>query len=258
VLAFAKTNAAWRITVNEILKRALTEVGVTEPEVAARLGVDVKTVRRWLEGRRPYPRHQSGLAQFLGIDPGTIWRDKVPLPRTSQHETAAEIEASYAHRWAVPRNVWQWLFNQAEEEIGILVYSGLFLAEDVGLLRILAEKARAGVSVRILLGDPDSPHVAKRGADEGVAEAMAAKIRNSIVLYRPLHDVDGVEIRLHETILYASLYRADDDLLVNPHVYGVTASHAPVLHVRHVEDGDMASVYVESFERAWHSARVMV
>jgi transcriptional regulator with XRE-family HTH domain len=256
VLASAKTSTAWRITVNEILKRALTEAGVTEHEVAARLGVDVKTVRRWLEGRRPYPRHQSGLSELLGVDPATIWRNEVPPPRTAQHDRA-EIEASYAHRWAVPRNVWQWLFSQAEEEIGILVYSGLFLAEDVGLLRILAERARAGVPVRILLGDPDSAHVAKRGADEGVDEAMAAKIRNSIVLYRPLHEVDGVEIRLHETILYASLYRADDDLLVNPHAYGVTASHAPVFHVRHVEHGDMASIYAESFERVWRSASAM-
>jgi transcriptional regulator with XRE-family HTH domain len=242
---------------NEILRRAFTEAGVTEHGVAARLGVDVKTVRRWLEGRRPYARHRSGLAQLLGVDPGAIWRAEVPLPRASQHGTTAEIEASYAHRWAVPRNVWQWLFSQAEEEIGILVYSGLFLAEDVGLLRILAERARAGVSVRILLGDPDSPHVAKRGADEGVDEAMAARIRNSMVLYRPLHEVGGVEIRLHETILYASLYRADDDLLVNPHAYGVAASHAPVFHVRHVEHGDMASVYAESFERVWRSARAM-
>ncbi|GAA4620457.1 DUF5919 domain-containing protein [Actinoallomurus vinaceus] len=235
---------------NEILRHAFVEAGVTEQDVAARLGVDTKTVRRWLAGRRPYPRHRSGLADLLGIDQAKIWRTEVPAPLSPQHG-GAEIEASYAHRWAVPRNVWQWLFSQAGREIGILVYSGLFLAEDIGILRILAEKAHAGVPVRILLGDPNSPHVAKRGADEGVDEAMAAKIRNSIVLYQALRDVDGVEIRLHSTVLYASLYRADDDLLVNPHAYGITASHAPVLHIRHVEAGDMASVYIDSFEKVW-------
>lgn len=241
---------------NEILRRAFTEAGVNENEVASRLGVDMKTVRRWLTGRRPYPRHQAALATMLGVDQATIWRNEVPAPQSSPY-SGASLEASYAHRWAVPRDVWRWLFSQAEEEIGVLVYAGLFLAEDVGLLRTLAERARANVSVRILLGDPDSPHVARRGADEGVDGAMAARIRNSMVLYRPLGDVDGVEIRLHDTVLYASLYRADDDLLVNPHVYGVTASHAPVLHVRQVEYGDMASVYVESFERVWESADVL-
>jgi transcriptional regulator with XRE-family HTH domain len=240
--------------VNERLKRALVEAGVTEHDVAARLGVDTKTVRRWLEGRRPYPRHRSALANLLRVDQTTIWRHEAPVPQASQHG-AAELEASYAHRWAVPREVWQWLFSQAKQEIGILVYSGLFLAEDVGLLRILMEKAGSGVSVRILLGDPDSPCVAERGADEGVDEAMAAKIRNSIVLYRPLQETDGVEIRLHGTILYASLYRADDDVLVNPHAYGVTASHAPVLHMRRTGDRDMASTYLDSFQRVWSSAR---
>ncbi|GAB3972367.1 hypothetical protein GCM10029978_049320 [Actinoallomurus acanthiterrae] len=73
----------------------------------------------------------------------------------------------------------------------------------MGITRILAEKAHAGVPVRISLGNPDSPHVAERGATEGVDEAMAAKIRNSIVLYQSLRDLGGVG--LHQTILYASL-----------------------------------------------------
>lgn len=257
MLASAKTRAFWRIAVNEILKRAFAEAGVTEHDVAARLGVDTKTVRRWLEGRRPYPRHRSALADLLGVDHTTIWRSAAPTAQPTRNG-AVQIEGSYAHRWEVPRSVWQWLFNQAEDEIGILVYSGLFLAEDIGILRVLTEKALAGVSVRILLGDPDSPHVAKRGADEGVDDAMAAKVRNSIVLYRQLQDVDGVEIRLHETILYASLYRGDNDVLVNPHAYGITASNAPVLHVRHVERGDMASTYLGSFEQVWRSAHALV
>ncbi|GAB2815445.1 DUF5919 domain-containing protein [Actinoallomurus bryophytorum] len=239
---------------NEILRRAFAEAGVTEQDVATHLGVDTKTVQRWLEGRRPYPRHRNGLANLLGIDQTRIWRAEARVLRVS-HPGEAELEASYAHRWAVPRGVWDWLFSQAEEEIGVLVYSGLFLAEDVGLLRLLGEKARAGVCVRILLGDPDSPDVAKRGVDEGVDDAMAARVRNALVLYQVLRGVEGVEIRLHESILYASLYRGDDDLLVNPHVYGIAASHAPVLHVRHVTDGDMASTYLASFERVWSSAK---
>jgi hypothetical protein len=154
--------------------------------------------------------------------------------------------------------VWQWLFGQATREIGILVYSGLFLAEDRGILRELEARANAGVPVRILLGDPNSPHVAARGADEGVNEAMAARIRNSIVLYQHLRDVAGVETRLHGTTLYASVYLADDDVLVNPHAYGITASNAPVLHIRRVDAGDMASTYIESFERVWLSATPLV
>lgn len=49
------------------------------------------------------------------------------------------------------------------------------------------------------------------------AKAMPAKVRNALVHYRSLLGVDGVEIRLHATVLYNSLYRADDELLINTH-----------------------------------------
>ena len=78
---------------NEILRRAFAEAGVREQDVAARLGVDTKTVRRWLEGRRPYPRHRTALANLLGIDQRTVWRNEVPSPRQSQYG-GADLEAS--------------------------------------------------------------------------------------------------------------------------------------------------------------------
>ena len=91
--------------------------------------------------------------------------------------------------------------RKAEQDIGALVYSGMFMAEDVGVHRLFADRARNGARVRILLGDPDSPHVAERGASEGIDEGMAAKVRNSIVLFRPLQAIENVEIRLHGTTL---------------------------------------------------------
>jgi len=239
--------------VNEALRQALTAKGLHEDDVAESLSVDRKTVERWLAGRLPYPRYRELLADLLGVDESLLWPQARRRP-AHPSEGTTEVQAVYPHRWAVPRDEWRRLFESAEHEIAVLVYAGLFLAEDLGILRILADRARAGVAVRILLGNPDSPQVARRGADEGVDDAMAAKIRNALVLYRPLCEVEGIEIRLHETILYASLYRADDDLLVNPHAYGVTASHAPVLHITHADDGDMASTYLESFERIWLGA----
>lgn len=86
-------------------------------------------------------------------------------------------------------------------------------------------------------------------------ESLAAKIRSVLVLYRPLRQVDGVQIRLHDTVLYNSIYRADDQLLVNTHVYGTAASNAPVLHLRKVAGGDMVTTYVDSFEQVWNRAR---
>ncbi|MFG1997778.1 multiprotein-bridging factor 1 family protein [Spirillospora sp. NPDC048911] len=237
---------------NDLLRRALTDARLTESDVATHLNVDPKTVRRWLDGRAPYPRHRKRVAELLKLEEIDLWPELAP-PMPAPEAPSTQIIATYPHRWAVPRAVWHRLFEGAQHEIGVLAYAGLFLAEDSGIMRTLTTKARDGVPVRILLGDPESTRVSERGADEGVGESMAAKIRNALVLYQPLRAIEGVEIRLHDTVLYNSIYRADDDLLINPHAYGIAASHAPVLHMRRAGDGDMASTYLESFERVWSS-----
>jgi hypothetical protein len=240
---------------NERLRTALLQRSATLEDLAAACGVDPKTAERWITvGRVPYRRHRYAAASFLQLEEMHLWPnalDDAQLADASENE----ILTVYPHRWVVPRDTWGLLFGSADTEIGILVYSGFFLADDPGLLRLLAEKAAAGVRLRILLGDPDSDQVGIRGEDEGIDDAMAAKIRNVIVLYGPLRRLDGVEVRLHSTVLYNSIYRADDELLVNPHVHGAPAAMAPVMHLRKVAGGSMVTTYLDSFERVWSQAR---
>jgi len=238
--------------VNEPLRRALLHRRLRETDVAARLGVDPKTVRRWLNGRVPYPHNRAALSDLVEADEADLWPDAGgPLAARTRPD---ELGTIYPHRWAVPREVWTRLFASAEHEIGILAYSALFLAEDAGILRILADKGRAGVIVRIALGDPDGTHAAERGEEEGIGDAMPAKIRNALTLYRPLTNVENVEIRLHRTVLYNSIYRADDLLMVNQHTYGIPAAQAPVFCLRDTGGGEMAILYRDSFERVWASS----
>jgi transcriptional regulator with XRE-family HTH domain len=238
--------------VNELLRRYLLQAHLREDDVAARLGVDPKTVRRWLNGRVPYPHNRAAIADLLSADEADLW------PGASGALTARtrpdELGTVYPHRWAIPREVWTRFFASAEREIGILAYSALFLAEDTGILRIFADKGRTGITVRIALGDPESRHTAERGEEEGIGDAMPAKIRNALTLYRSVAGVENVEIRLHQTVLYNSIYRADDQLLVNQHAYGIPAAHAPVFCLRDTGRGEMAALYLDSFERVWASA----
>ncbi|MFC0041630.1 helix-turn-helix domain-containing protein [Actinomadura rayongensis] len=239
---------------NERLRAALLERGITVATLAEGIGVDQKTVERWItQGRTPYRKHRYAVASQLGLDETYLWPDALTSEQTASASNS-ELITIYPHRWSVPRDAWGRLFATAQQEIGVLVYAGLFLSEDNGVLRTFAEKADAGVRVRILLGDPDSRHVAERGADEGVDDAMAAKIRNAMVLYKPLFGRDGIEFRLHSTVLYNSIYRADDQILVNTHVYGVTAPHAPVWHLRKIAGGSLVNTYLESFDRVWDGA----
>ena len=147
--------------------------------------------------------------------------------------------------------------DQPSAKIAILAYSALFLAEDAGILRILADKGRAGVTVRIALGDPDGPHAAQRGEEEGIGDAMPAKIRNALTLYRPLGTVENIEIRLHRTVLYNSIYRADGQFLVNQHTYGIPAAQAPVFCHGNTGSGEMTALYLDSFERVWAGSALL-
>ena len=237
------------------LARALRGAGLTVTDVAARLAVDPKTVERWLGGRVPYPRHRAAVAQLTGWSLRDLWPETVPSVEAGVGD---ELRTSYPHRSAVPADAWRVLFNRAQREIGILAYSALFLAEDAAVQTVLRAKASAGVRVRILLGDPNGSQVGRRGADEGIHDVMRARILNTLVLFKPLTEDAPVDLRVHDTALYNSIYRGDDDLLVNPHVYGQPASHAPVLHLRVARADGMAATYLDSFERVWVAAREWV
>jgi transcriptional regulator with XRE-family HTH domain len=209
---------------NERLRAALLEKGLTPETLAAEIQVDAKTIERWVtKGRLPYRRHRYAVAARLGMDEGYLWPGALP-PEQAIGASESEIVNVFPHRWAVPNDMWRRVFETAEDEIGVLVYSGLFLSEDAGIQRVFRKKADDGVQIRILLGDPTSEHVTRRGADEGVDEAMAAKIKNALVLHKPLRNVEGIEFRLHDTIL------------------------------RKVAGGSMVTNYLDSFERVWESA----
>lgn len=220
---------------NEAFCRALLQAGLTEDDLAARLGVDPKTVRRWIEGRAlPYRRHRWALAALIGTAETDLWpqlRSNRPRP--------AEVVAVYPHLAAVPSGTWLHPFGSAQQEIGLLDHQELPLAHDHDVVDALTERADAGVGIRICLGGSDN-------IDAGERSALAG--------YAPLRGHGQVSIRLHRGVLYNLIYRADDQLFVVQRAYGVGIAAAPVLHLERTEGGEMFATYVQSFERAWAEA----
>ncbi|MEU4220819.1 XRE family transcriptional regulator [Actinoplanes sp. NPDC026623] len=241
---------------NHPLARALRGVGIDAVDVAARLGVDPKTVQRWLSGRQPYPRHRDALVALTGWSPRDLWPE---LSRPADPATHAdEVRIVYPHRSAVPADAWARLLSRADREIAILAYSALFLAENVAVTDMLREKARAGVRIRIALGDPAGRHIASRGDEEGIGAGMSARIRTALVGFGPLAEDFGVALGLHDTVLYNSMCRSDDELLVSLHVYGRPGAHAPVLHMKGNRADGMVATYLASFERVWSIAKPVI
>ncbi|WP_343448826.1 hypothetical protein [Micromonospora oryzae] len=66
-----------------------------------------------------------------------------------------------------------------------------------------------------------------RDREEQLGGTLGAKIRAALTYYRELAGVDGREIRLHPTTLYNSIFRYDDEVLVNPHAYGEAGQCQP-------------------------------
>jgi transcriptional regulator with XRE-family HTH domain len=239
--------------VNEALRRAMFAARLSDDEIAAQLGVDVKTVGRWVRGRTPSARHRGPLARLLRLEEPDLWPEVLTL--RGVRATPTEVVAVYPQRNLVTREAWIDLFESAEEQIDILAYAALFLAEDKRLVDLLASKADDGVAVNLALGNPQAAEVRHRGTAEKIGESLSAKIRNALVRYRPLLDRQGVTLRLHDTVLYNSMYRADGQVLVNQHVFGLPAAQAPVFHLRRLAGGEMFDLYMESLAEVWRAAR---
>lgn len=219
---------------NEILRRALLQAQLSEDDVAAALAVDPKTVRRWTEGRVPYLRHRWELARLLNCDETDLW------PQFGAAKSRPdEVLAVYPHRDTVPTEIWQNLFGSAEQDIGILAASGTFIAGLPVVMAELRDRARAGVRVRIRVHQPD----------------YVNQPRGALEKFLALRESGSVEVRVHGANLTNAIYRGDDELLVSQYAYGIPSGQMPVLHLRHVRNGEIATTYLESFEYVWTNSR---
>ena len=160
--------------------------------------------------------------------------------------SAAEEGRDLGDRRDVPASqrraarLWDDLLQRASARIDVLVHAGQFLHERPGFIATLKAKAEAGVAVRIAFGAPESEATERRSAEEKLGlGVLGARIRYGLVSYRPLLHTAGVEFRFHETTLYNSIFRFDDEMIVNMHVYGVPGPHAPAMHLRKLAAGDL-------------------
>ncbi|MFF4221946.1 helix-turn-helix domain-containing protein [Streptomyces abikoensis] len=239
---------------NERLRAVMAAGGWTYATLAEKTEVDPKSVERWVnQGRVPRRATAVQAAEALGEDVHALW----PALRQARAARAVspELVALYDQRADVPVSRYTDLFAQAREHIDVLVYAAVFLHEAYPRLNdLLRERAAQGCSVRIALGDADTENVRQRGEEERFGHGIESRCRLALMHYRPLVGVPGIEIRTHGTTLYNSLYRADDQLLVNAHIWGANAFAAPVWHLRRNGGGGVFDTYAQSFDAVWATA----
>lgn len=236
---------------NERLRATLRSNGYTDSAFAEEIGVDAKTVQRWVtKHRTPHPNTAQRAAKLLNVPAPWLWPD---LETTRSGPHSGEVVALYSHRSDTPKHLWMDLLLGANDHIDLFANASLFLPEDnPEAISIIKHKAANGVAVRVLLGDPDHPAMELRGREERLFEAIPGRIRMALAYYRPLMDVEGVEFRLHGTALYNSIFRYDNQMLVNQHIYGTYGYMAPILHLQKMDGADLFDTYLGSLDLVWN------
>ncbi|MDP9441785.1 MAG: XRE family transcriptional regulator [Actinomycetota bacterium] len=237
---------------NERVHDAMRQAGLTATDLAVKLGIDPKTVERWVtSGRRPHRDSREQAAELLGVPAALLWPDAVGSP-----SGLSELVGIYRTRTEVSPAMVRSLVSGASQHIDVLAYAALWLWDTVpAFAETLAAKAAHGVKVRVCLGDPDSPAVRTRGEEEGIGDRMAARCRLALDYARPIAGVDPSAVRCSTSTLYVSLLRFDDDVLVNTHLWGNPAGDSPVLHFRTGDARGVAANALRSFERVWEGAQ---
>jgi hypothetical protein len=77
-------------------------------------------------------------------------------------------------------------------------------------------------------GRPGRGAACRTRPEHSISGGVAGRAAAVLGYYRQMPE--AVELRLHDTPLYNSVYRFDDELLVNVHAYGILAAHTPVMH----------------------------
>jgi hypothetical protein len=104
--------------------------------------------------------------------------------------------------------------------------------------------------VRLSPGRPGEENRRRCSANDGswATQPTRRRLLPRFVGHRPR---PGTWIRHHETPMYNSLFRADDEMLVTPHLYALKGYRAPIFLLRRTVEDGIFDNFVEHFERVW-------
>lgn len=255
------SNANAKPLPNDRLKDRIRAKGLSPQRFATLADVTLKTVQRWLANTEANVQEHNAqrAADVLGCTPHDLWPAKFPPSNPAQSPVAAMpgpfTATFYASRTQVPINVWRDHFTHAQTSIDILVIAATFLFDTLdGFLDTLLAATERGVTVRFLVGAPDSQVMTLRGEEEGIGESVIARSRNSVELLAPYDLTPGLHIRTHQTTLYSSIFRVDDAVIVNFHIYGSPGRNNPVMLLSRHEEPRLWATLERAFTRVWDNA----
>lgn len=249
---------------NESLRERLRGKRLSDRRFADGVGVSVKTVHRWLADVDYRVREENArrAADVLGCTPHDLWPQQYPAWDGSRPATTSVkpfMPTVYATRSQVPPDLWQQHFGCAQRTVDILVFAATFLFDTVdGFVDTLIDAAERGVAVRMLIGNPESASMILRGQEEAIGEAVVARCRTTAELLAPRATTPGLQIRMHQTTLYTSMFRVDDCMIANYHIYGSPGRNNPVMVFARPDEPRLWATLEQAFDRVWENATPLI
>lgn len=152
----------------------------------------------------------------------------------------------YNHRSELSSNDFISGLKKASSNIDLLGYAISFLPEHFEFSEILQNTS---AKIRICLANPNSKHVFERNLEEKNEGSIAARISSSLLRINQIQSKNLI-LKLHETPLYCSIFRFDNEMLVTPHLFGLRGASAPMMHLEKNNNG-LYNSYLKHFDDIW-------
>jgi transcriptional regulator with XRE-family HTH domain len=244
---------------NERLRAAIHQAGLEVDEVAYKIEVDTRTVRRWLAGRTPRGLYRTRLAETLGTTEAELWPE-LDL-RVEGRDEQGEILAAYAHANDLAAPDWRALLTAATGQVELLDLTLADVLSSAGTAELLAEKAAAGCEVRLLISAPDSAYLALTDVEQGHDITLldlppsAEQAERSIHTAEALASAGTVQARTFLAARFNTILRFDDEMLVTLHLYATPSGRAPLLHLKRHSDHGLFEQFASHFDTLWQDAQ---
>lgn len=241
---------------NTGLRDAMEAARVKPGQLARRLGMEPKTINRWLadEGRIPHPGTRELVARELGVNESVLWPNAVKSLVKGGGDR--EIVAAYPYRNAAPTALWDRLFNEATHRCTYAGYTNYFIwQQNPRFSERLTEKAARGCEIRFLVGDPESETTRRREEVEGVPLTVGTRIKITLDALSKIPDRSGIEARFSDEHLAMSVFIFDGQMLVTPHLSNLLGHDSPLLHIRRMGPDGLYDRFAGHVDALWSAGR---
>jgi transcriptional regulator with XRE-family HTH domain len=241
---------------NDRLRAALQNAGIDAEQLADAVGVDYKTVQRWISGRLPRGRHRAAVAAALGVTERELWPEAAVEPKDGGGRM--ELVGAFARSDDVLAPDWKTAITEAGERIDLLDYTLIHILGASGMPEVLAAKAKAGCQIRLLISYATRARLAEDipldlPYDEDPPAAMV-EIARSRAIINQLLQLENVQARKFAAPRFNTIVRCDQRMLVTLHLWGTSSQQAPLIHLRQLDHPGLFDQFERHYEHIWQHA----